>query len=107
MNRLQKITALLLLTAVAYLVSPKELIHNFFHAHETEDVICLDGSETSVSNLHQHCDYLQQSIPPLYHFPGTYNTLAESISFLKYSEHTLAYKYVSQRFLFLRGPPTC
>jgi len=105
-NSLRKIISLFMLTALSLFISPKELIHEFLNHHDTADFTCTDSCKDHVSDLHQHCDVLQLSSPPLYHHVGIFLIKFISLPFYYNEKNTTSYYSPFAFSFYLRGPPS-
>ena len=56
MRRISRHTTWLLLVVFGLIITPKELIHEFYHH---EDTVCLAGDKPAVEAHHHHCEILQ------------------------------------------------
>ncbi|MCX6291385.1 MAG: hypothetical protein NT126_06425 [Bacteroidetes bacterium] len=104
-NNIRKWIAWFLLAAVSFFVTPTELIHQLTDHDDTFDLIAHSETSTHVEALHQHCDMLQFSVPPMFHEANIF-TLHTSVIPVSVSTGTSCdYFYSSSPFLFFRGPP--
>jgi hypothetical protein len=103
---IQKLIAAFLLAAVSLFVSPKELIHEFFHHEESMDITHADDCSGHLSAEHQHCDVLQLTTPPLFHHVINYSFSTPVLLFNLQVHIASSFHFVSSPFLFFRGPPS-
>ena len=105
MTLLRKITAAFLVPVFLILAAPNELLHEFFHENESADFICNDWCGDHLSNMHEHCEVLQLSHPPLYfainHFSFELSEVYFHMPLIEGGE----YYFSTSPFLFFRGPP--
>jgi hypothetical protein len=88
------------------LLAPKELVHEFLSHHDTEDVVCAGVCKEHFSELHQHCDVLQLTTPPLYLAVNNFSFSFDKVVCISSTESTSGYQFYSSPFLFFRGPPS-
>jgi hypothetical protein len=104
LNRFRKHISGVLLLAICFYTSPKELIHEFFH-HDTIDCVVTHDGETSIGKEHFHCDLLQLTSPP---FQQPLTSFSFYVSFSTFSfatqTDTIFIKEVADNY-YLRGPP--
>jgi hypothetical protein len=106
MKRLQQLSAMILFAVLSFSIAPKELLHDFFHDHETVDFICHDECTDHLSAEHQHCELLQLGSPVFYH-DITIIEFSPTIVANRFLEiSTEPQKFFSAEFLFFRGPPS-
>jgi len=102
----RKFVALVLLAAVSFFFSPKELVNDFFHHDDTKDLIAYAGTGQQIENLHQHCDLLQFSVPPVIHHVGSFSFANAVVYCMQPANNTGIYYPSYSSFLFFRGPPS-
>jgi hypothetical protein len=105
MKPFRQITSAFLLLIFLFAIAPKELLHEFFHSHESVDFICHDSCAEHLTVLHEHCELLQLSHPPLYCAVQKFSFTADEQIFVQTFAGTLEYQSYSSPFLFFRGPP--
>jgi hypothetical protein len=105
MKPFRQLTSALLLLVFLFSAAPKELLHEFFHDHESVDLVCNDGCGDQLCVQHEHCELLQLSHPPLYCSVTTFSFAANELLFLREPAGTSEYCFCSSPFLFFRGPP--
>jgi len=106
MKPIRQLTSFFLLLLFLFSAVPKELIHEFFHEHESTDVICENGCGDHLSVQHQHCELLQLTHPPLYCSVETFSFAGQELLFVQQLSGICDYHYHSSPFLFFRGPPS-
>lgn len=105
MKTVSKITSVLLLLAFLFAAAPKELVHELFHEHESKDISCRNETGDQLSELHEHCELLQLSNPPVYYSVSTFSFSVTEIIFSLKTVIIQEYHFSSSPFLFFRGPP--
>ena len=106
MKPVRQITAAFLFLLFLLSSFPKELLHEFFHEHESTDLVCPVGTGDQLSIQHQHCEFLQLSHPPLYFTVENFSFSDSKLLFVLLTTNTQDYKYNTSPFLFFRGPPS-
>jgi len=106
MKQFRQITSHILLLVFLFASAPKELLHEFFHEHESKDFICNDSCGDHLTVLHEHCELLQLTHPPLYFSLQTFSFTADEIINIQPCAGTSDYQFFSSPFLFFRGPPS-
>ncbi|MEO8086292.1 MAG: hypothetical protein ABI763_05710 [Bacteroidota bacterium] len=106
MKPFRQITSTFLLLVFLFSAAPKELLHEYFHQHETVDFICTDSCADHLTVLHEHCELLQLSHPPLYCSVQTFSFTADELIFVQTFAGTHEYQFFSSPYLFFRGPPS-
>jgi hypothetical protein len=101
----QKITGLFLLAVISFFITPKELIHELHH-DDTIDAVCMDACKDHISAVHQHCDVLQLTTPPLYHQLLVFSFNFESFPFTFLIKSGTTYFTDCVFSFYLRGPPS-
>jgi len=97
--------AYIALAAISFFITPTELIHGLIQHDDTCDVISHNNHDQHVEKLHQHCDMLQFSVPPILHAGNYFSFYSGPLLFVQSVEHTSGYFHSSSAFLFFRGPP--
>ena len=105
MAYIRQITAAFLLPVFLMLAAPHELIHVFYHEHESTDIICENGCGDHLSEKHEHCEVLQLTHPPLYFSIHDFRFNISEVLFNLPAEGESVYCYSASPFLFFRGPP--
>ncbi|MBL0064423.1 MAG: hypothetical protein IPP86_03860 [Bacteroidetes bacterium] len=104
-HKLRIITAYLLLAAVSFFFTPKELVHNFLNHDDTCDTVTHNSNQTHIENLHEHCDLDQYSVPPLFHEVTHFSFISTALLCTHSSGQPCNYHFSGSTFLFFRGPP--
>jgi len=105
MTFVRQIIAAFLFLVFLISASPKELLHEFFHEHESADFVCEEGCGDHLSSKHEHCEVLQLSHPPLYFFIHSFGFNVSEMFYSIPLKECSAYCFSSSPFLFFRGPP--
>jgi hypothetical protein len=105
MKRVTKSTAAFFFLLFLFSSAPKELVHEFFHDHESADVICNDESGDHLSIQHQHCELLQLTSPPLFFSVHDFSLAGHTLLTVQACEVICEHRFSFSPFLFFRGPP--
>ncbi|MEI6682038.1 MAG: hypothetical protein WCO44_05395 [Bacteroidota bacterium] len=102
MSRISQYTAWLLLAVFGLILTPKELIHEFYHH---EDTACMAGNRPSVEDHHHHCEILQLA-SLVYTSPGKVTLTVYNFDSREIIRPAAVAGPVSARIYFnLRAPP--
>jgi len=102
MRRISRYTAWLLLVVFGLIITPRELIHEFYHH---EDTVCMAGNKPVVEAHHHHCEILQIA-SLVYTTPGEVSLNVYKIDRREIIIPETVAGQVSTRIYFnLRAPP--
>ncbi|WP_147323457.1 hypothetical protein [Chitinophaga silvatica] len=102
-RRWHKILSIILLGVFTLNTLPREFIHEFAGHHDTVDAWHHEGA--ALSELHQHCDFLQIAIEPYEPIAAFYFVLAQPIKWEYPVLKVVNANKPFQRFSSPRAPP--
>jgi hypothetical protein len=107
MFTIKKYISVFLLAVFSAFIVPKELIHECFHHHETEDCGSSTPSEgLAISQVHKHCLLLDHASEPVVLTPIYFAFTQIGTRCCKPVATHQSHPSRFFEFTFLRGPPT-